>query len=170
MASILDGIITEGAIGQHHSFQQAHKTSYLSFGRNKKRMVISSTGRKQNPTIFLQWHLSVLPAQHHPPSLSKSALIFFCESLLSYSLLSCGSGGVDATAWPEGQPQDLSLTKPDIPFPWPWWSVLSCWPIGVNSGTLARIDGKECPLPVGDISQELQVAVVILSLEELACK
>ena len=168
MASILDGIIIEGAIGQHRSFQQAHKHPICPLGEIRKEW--SSPLLEENKTLlyFCSDTCRCFLPSTIPLLLAKVPWFSFVShcSPTPYSHVV----QVGLTPLPGLRGQDLSLTKPDIPFPWPWWSVLSCWPIGVNSGTLAGIDGKECSLPVGDISQELQVAIVILSWEELACK
>jgi len=53
MSSVLDSVTTEGSIVLHRFFQQAPKASCLSFGKNKKRMVMSSTWKKkQNRTLL----------------------------------------------------------------------------------------------------------------------
>lgn len=98
----------------------------------------------------------MLPGQHYPPSFRRSTLLFLWESPLSYYPISCGSGRVDFTAQPEGR--DWHLTN--ISFSCPWWSIQSCWPLGINSETLVGICLKLFLLPVGDMCQELQAAII----------
>lgn len=78
MSSVLDGVTTEGSIVLHRFFQQAPKTSCLSLGKNKKRMVMSSTRKK--PRTLLISVVTLVSASW--PALSP----FFWQKHLAFPL------------------------------------------------------------------------------------
>ena len=110
MSSVLDSVTTEGSIVLHRFFQQAPKASCLSFGKNKKRMVMSSTWKKkQNRTLlyFCNDTCQCFLASTIPLLLEETPCFpLGVTALLLPHLVWCRPGWLHCPAWGAGLTPD----------------------------------------------------------------